>query len=217
MWKRHQLVVGTVGIFLLAGSIVMSTAGVSGATTGEQGVVTAESRHGGRHGDHDRGRHDDKGKHDKCKHKQKAHHGKKGKCKPKPKPTTTTTPPTTTETPTTTAPEETTTTAPEETTTTAPEETTTTAPEETTTTAPEDTTTTAPEVGSVTTIRPGPPPEEGGEVQPQVAGITQQPEALPNELAFTGVSNGSIAAGGAGLLLIGMALVSGGARRRREA
>ncbi len=224
MWKRHQLVVGTLGIFLLAGSIVMSTAGVSGATTGE-GIAVAESRQGGRHGDHDRGRHqdgrkgkhddrgkhggkgkhDDRGKHDKCKkgHGGKGQHGNKGKCKPKPKPTTTTTTSTTTTT----------------TTSTVPEETTSTLPEETTSTLPEETTTTA-EVGGITTIRPDvqPQQEELPEVQPEVLGITQQPqpEALPSELAFTGVSNGSIAAGGAGLLLLGLALVSGGARRRRE-
>ena len=50
------------------------------------------------------------------------------------------------------------------------------------------------------------------------AGFTVAKWLLLNdrELAFTGASNGSIAAAGAGLLLLGLALVSGVAQRRRE-
>ena len=69
-------------------------------------------------------------------------------------------------------------------------------------------TTTVPEVGGVTTIRPE------AELQPQVLGISQEtPEVRAEELAFTGVSTGGLLAAGAGLLLIGLALVSGAAQR----
>jgi len=181
MRKRHHLVVGAVGIFLLVGSIVMSTAGVSGATTSHG--------RGGHHQEQDR----DHGRgHDKCKKGHQSYGGKHDKKKCKPKPTTTTVVETT-------VPEETTT-VPEETTT-IPEETTT-VPEETTT-VPD-----VPEVQSETTELP--------QVQPEVLGITETPEVQAEELAFTGASNGTIAAGGAGLLLLGLALVSGVAQRRRE-
>jgi hypothetical protein len=192
MRKRHHLVVGAVGIFLLVGSIVMSTAGVSGATPSHGG--------GGHHQEHDRDH--DRGRDKKCK-KDHGHRsytergGKHDKKKCKPKPTTTTT--TVVET-TTTVPEETTT-IPEETTT-VPEETTT-VPEETTT-VPEE----QPEVQGISTVAP--------EVQPQVMGITETPEVQAEELAFTGASSGTLAAAGAGLLLLGVALVSGVAQRRRE-
>jgi hypothetical protein len=192
MRKRHHLVVGAVGIFLLVGSIVMSTAGVSGATPSHGG--------GGHHQEHDRdhGRDHHKKKCKKGHHSYTGNHGgkhDKKKCKPKPTTTTTTV-------------AETTTTVPEEPTT-VPEEPTTTVPEETTT-VPDDTTTVPeeePQVEGISTVAPE---------EPQVLGIAETPEVQAEELAFTGVSNGNLVAAGAGLLLLGAALVTGVAQRRRE-
>ena len=179
MRKRHHLVVGAVGIFLLVGSIVMSTAGVSGATPSHRGD------RGGHHQEHDRDHHD---KNKKCKkgHGRDHHRGGKHdkKCKPKPKPTTTTVPETT-------VPEDT---VPEDT---VPEDT---IPEDT---VPEE----QPQVEGISTVP---------EAAPQVMGIAETPEVQAEELAFTGVSSGNLVAAGAGLLLLGVALVAGAAQRRRE-
>jgi hypothetical protein len=241
MWKRHQFVVGAIGTGLVLTSVLFSSTGISGATGATGGNENhTEYWEGQGYGVCVK---DDKaktpfvvpappegkywtvlvlkaGSHQQGEASEvildpvvgEAYSHGSGKdishailCKKEKQETTTTVEETTTTEATTTTVEETTTT--EATTTTVEEttttEATTTTVEETTTTAGDTTTTVPTEVEEVTTTR-------------VITTVPDAPVVRPAALAFTGFNGGGLLAAGLGLLLIGIAVMSGAAHRRRE-